>query len=467
MNNKQLKRWEKLVLLVFLLLALDQHKATAQYYFTLDQSIDYALQHSLALSNNQLDVAQSEWKIKEIKSAGLPQLNTKLEYQYFFNLPTQLLPNFISPAVYGVLFQEGIVPPKEVRLGSPLPVQFGTKNNTTASATLSQLVFSGSYLVGLQASKVLKSLTQKQLHRTEKELRKEITKAYYTALVVSENKALIERNLQLLDKALFEASQYYKNGFIEQLDIDKLQLSMSTLMTQIENLNRQVQLTNSVLKFQMSMPLTDSLILVDSLSSYLNAALPTNRSEQRIEFQLLAMQKELNLLNMKRYKMNRLPTVAAFASASANRQSNAFDMFNPRNGWFPTTLFGLNISLNIFDSGLAKAQIQQASIDNKKIANGIEITRQAVALEIAKSKIDYQNAVNSLNGETRNMALAEKIYTKTRIKYKEGVGSSTEVTQAEGAMFQSQSAYINAIYQLLLAKTDLNAAFGGFESDNQ
>jgi outer membrane protein TolC len=284
---------------------------------------------------------------------------------------------------------------------------------------------------------------------------------------VNENKTLVERNLQLLDRAIFEANQYYKNGFIEQLDIDKLQLTMSTLMTQIENLNRQAQLTNSVLKFQMSMPQTDSLVLLDSLKQLMNANLPSDRSATRIEYDLLNTQRELNQLNIKRYKMSRLPTVAAFASASANRQSNKFDMLNPKNGWFPTTLFGLSISLNIYDGGMINAQKQQALIDDYKIKNGIEITKQLIALEIAKAKIEYQNASNQLNSEMKNMELAQKIYDKTRIKYKAGVGSSTEVTQAEGAFFQTQTAYINAIYQLLIAKTDLTAAYGGFESTNQ
>lgn len=439
----------------------------AQNAYTLQEATDYAIQHSIQRANIDIDLAHDDAKIKEYRAMGLPQLKAEGQYQRFINIPTQMMPDFISPAVYGVLMQEGLIAPKAIDMDGTFPVQFGSKNNASASATLSQLVFSGSYIVAIEASKQLKELTKTQITTVERDIRRNVAKAYFTVLVVKENKSILEKNIQLLERSIFETKEYYKNGFVEKLDIDKLQLTLNTILTQLENTEKQLELAQNVLKFQMSMDLNSPILLSDRLEDFdkENVAILNDESEYRNEFKTLEVSKKLTQLNLKRYKLDRYPTVAAYLNAGVNRQSNKFDYFNPKSRWYPTTIFGVNISVNLYDSGTRKALTQQTQLDLKKIENAILLTRQGISLEKSKAKTDYENALNTLKSTENNLALAEDIYNKTRIKYKEGVGSSIEVTQAESSVFQLQASYINALYQLIISQIDLRYAYGLFDKN--
>jgi len=448
-------------LLLIITIALSNNILFAQQSFTLKQALEYSLLHNLQLDNNQLNIKQTDWQLKEIKSLGLPQVKVSADYQYFIDIPTQFLPDFISPAIYGVLMAEGLIPYKNINTDGLTPVQFGQKNNFTVGIQASQLVFSGNYLIGLEALKTIQELSIKQIKRTTKEIKRDVTKAYYTCLIANENKIMLDKNITLLEKSLKETKEYYKNGFVEQLDIERLELSLQSLLAQTENINRQIKLTEDLLKFQMGLDLHTAIILKDSLSQFTTQSINfIDQSESRIELEILKTQRYLTELNVKKYKSTKWPTIAALASVSANRPSNIFDYYKLKQKFFPTSLIGINVSMPLWDSGTRKAQIQQALIDGLKIDNAMEMMRQGMALEKSKAKTDYDNAMNTINNLKQNIALAQKIYDKTRIKYKEGVGSSIEITQAESKLFETQTSYINAIYQMLIARTDLKNAYG-------
>ena len=265
----------KLVGLLLLLCNTMYAQTNTTFEFSLQQAIDYAMQNQNAVKNAKLDKQISEQKIKETIAIGLPQVNGKATAQKFLDIPTQVIPNFISPSVYGVLIdnnvKDGNGNPIKMPAGgyNNIEAKFGTTFNMSYGVDVSQLIFDGSYLVGLQATNVYKDLTVKALVRTQNEARVAVTKAYYAVLVVQKSRELLDANVTRLKKTLDDTKAYYDNGFAEKIDVDRLTVIYNNIVTERENLERVYLITANVLKFQMGMPIESGLILTDKLDEVL------------------------------------------------------------------------------------------------------------------------------------------------------------------------------------------------------
>ncbi len=442
--------------------------------FSLQQAVSYALKNHLNIRVAEANIRDANWQVKEFTAIGLPQVNGGASYQYNIVIPKSVIPPFFPEQDFTQVqdVNGNLIPVSYTRLdadgnpvfGSPQTLQFGLRQSLAGNINASILAFDGSYFVGLQAAKGLKEMTERQVGITEQEIKYNVSQAYLTAIMARQNKSIIEKNISNLERSLNELKAMNANGFIEQLDVDRLTLSLANLRTELQALTQQTELAETVLKFQMGFPLTDPIELTDDVELLLVAAKPVSADGEidfsnRRELEIMDRNRGLNELNLKRLKAMYLPSVSVFAQAQValNRNNLFTDNDIP---WIPAVVAGVQVNVPIFDGFSKKASIERAKITLEKIEIQKDQFEQATTLQVINARKRYTIAMDRVESQKQNLALAEKIYNVTQVKYREGVGSSIEVSQAERELYQSQANYLNALYDLLQSQVDLSNALG-------
>lgn len=454
------------LLLWSLLTPLTAQQSAQSQSFSLKQAVEYGLANHNSIRSARMDVPYAEAEIKEYQAIGMPKLEGNISYQYFLELPVSFLPDFLTPAVENTLLNYDLITEDQLTPsnGGLFPAQFGTNNSLSASLNFNALIFDGAYFVGLKAIKGLRELRQLQIGIPEQDVAYNIRKAYLAVLVTREGTALVNKNIRNLEKLLAETREIYKNGFAELLDVDRLELSLTNLQTEREVLQRQEQTAITLLKFQMQYPISQPLELTDKIADMpMEVADPALSGaylfDNRIEYQVLKKSFYLNELNIERFRKSYFPSVVGSASYSQSLQRNKlFD--GDEAGFFATSLVGVHINVPIFDGFDRRSKIQKASIDRDKIGLQIRDFEQVMAFQIESSRIAYLNAGDRLKARQKTLAQAERIFSTTQIKWREGVGSSFEVTNAEREVYTAQANLLNAWYDLANAKVDLEKAMG-------
>ncbi|SHI32561.1 Outer membrane protein TolC [Hymenobacter daecheongensis DSM 21074] len=500
---------------------------------SLQQAVDYAVKNKPTLLATRLGEQTARARVGEIKSAGFPQVNVaanladnfKLQ-QSLVSFPVQqtvLTSSDVNAATAGerqVLTTQSLALP-------PQPFAFGLQYAGNAAASVSQLLFDGSYLIGLKAAKVYESLAQKQTQQAEIEVVEQVSKAYYSTLVARERLQLLARNVQRLDTVLYQTDAVFKAGFAEKLDVDRLRVQRNNLVVEQQKAQRLTELSVALLKFQMGLPQEQQVELTDALdAAVIDAgalrqrlgvgsattgggvsglgAVPTvpapagvspeqSRQDQqaafsggrtgqsaaafnynnRIEFSTLETQQALaglDLANRRAGAYPRLLATAAYGfSGSSNRFGELFAFRGPdsRNSagfanqnWFGFGNVGLSLQVPVFDGFRRRYQVQQARIAQQTVERGFETLRQSIDLQDAQSRASLVNALDVLDNQKENLALAADVARVSRIKFQEGVGSNLEVVSAETELRAAQTNYYGAIYDVLVAKVDRDKATG-------
>lgn len=413
--------------------------------FSLQEAQQYAVQHNYEAKKSQMDVAAAQKKLRETLASGLPQVSSTIGYINNLELTTVLIPNFF-----------------EGKFEEKIPVQFGTQHNANLSLTVDQLVFNGSYFVGLKTSKIYRQLADQGLERTQLDVKETVTSTYFLILVSEESQRIIRSNLENLEKTLYEIQERYKEGFVEETDVDLLKISVTALKNNLQNIQKQTLIAYNLLKFQMGMDLDGKLGLKDNLQSILDKvniqkALGAEFDlEQNIDYRLLNTQEKLAGLALQNEKAQYWPTVSAFYTYQQNAFRDAFNFFNFSQDWFRAQIVGVNINIPIFKSGGQKARVQQAAIVLEQAKNAAQQASQGLLLEDTQARNNLESAYENYLNIKQNMGLSEKVYDKTLIKYKEGLASSMDLTQAHDKFLQSQSEYVRAISELLYTKNRLD-----------
>lgn len=430
--------------------------------FSLQQAREYAIMNSYEVKNALTDREIARKTIWETTAIGLPQINGKINYQNMPNVPTMLLPDFITPAIVGVnegLF--GLEPINPVPETQFFPVQFGSKHNADWGITATQLVFSGEYLVGLQASRIFYELSEKALLKTQNDIRASVTKTYYLVLVAGESYKILQELAVNTSNIRKEMEAMLEVGFIEDTDVDQMLLVESSLQNTLNNLSAQIEIAKRLLKFQMGIGLNENIVLTDKLDDVLDMdgvgqmMIKDFQIAKNIEFKLLETQEGLTELSLKRQMSTYLPSVAAFASYSKNAMRNKFNIFNANEPWYPTTVVGLSISVPVFSSGMRMAQVSKARMELEKTRTLKTQVSEGLQLNYRQSLLNLQTAFDSYQTEKKNMALSERIYNKTTIKYREGLSSSLELTQVQNQLLTNQTNYFKSMVDMLNAKAEL------------
>lgn len=422
-----------------------------QEAFSLEQALQYATQNSNSIRLAQLESIGAEGQIQELRATAIPKVSGALGYQHFPQIPQTPLP----AAIFGG------------NEGEFVPVAFGLKNSLSADLNANAILFDPTVFVGIKSAELYRELLIKQMGQTEFELKYNVTKAYLGALIPAKNKEVLDKNIANLEQTLRETSAFFEEGFVEKLDVERLELSLENLRVQAQNVEELVMLSRNLLKFQMGYPIDEPIILTDDIDVLIASTLVSDTEltesnfniENRPEYDVIKAGERLNEMNIKAKESARYPSASAFANHNRILQRN--DLFDSNElDWIPSTVIGASINVPIFNGMTTKHQVQQAEVDLKKTQVELNEFNRAAQLEFQNSKIAYFNAKRTLQSSERSVNLAQKIYDTTQIKYREGVGSSLEVTQAEADLYEAQANYTNSLYELLVAKADLEKALG-------
>lgn len=431
--------------------AFGQSSAGDPITFTLEECLMYAFENSDSIKNAILDQKIAKAQVGETRSAGLPQIEGSASMTKNYIMPVQLIP--------AEVFDPNAEP------GSFVPMQFSPTYTGSATVQWDQMIFDGSYFVGLQAASTYQELSSKAAIKTKIDVAEAVTKAYYAALVAQERMTLAEENFRRLDTLLRETRIMHENGFAEKIEVSRVTVERNNAQVERQKAERAIQLSFALLKFQMNMPLEQPLILGEDLSqievSFNEALINEFEYRDRIEYSQLETNKALAELELKNIQVQYLPKINAYvnigASMGANKSSQLFD-FN--RAWFENGAFGASLTVPVFD-GLNKSyRIQQRKLAIQKTNNSFNTLRQNIDLSIAQSRIKLQDNMEMLEASRENMGLAREVYEVSRIKYQEGVGSNIEVIDAEIAYQEAETNYYNALYDALAAQVELKKALG-------
>lgn len=422
--------------------------ANESYAFTVQQAIDYAYTHQVAVVNANLDTKSAEYRVKETTGIGLPQINGTASFTDYLKIPTTLLPGdfFGAPGTF-------------------VPVKFGVKYNSNVGITGSQILFNGSYLVGLQASKTYKELSTRAYSRAKVEVNVAVAKAYYSVLVSNEQIRLLDANIAQLKQQVEQTTAQNQQGFVEKIDVDRINVLYNNLLTSRNNVLRLLALNYQLLKFQMGMPIEANLVLTDKLTNVTLTPDGTNAMgtdttiyRNRIEYKLQETQVKLNQLDLKNKKAAYLPTLSANGAYTASYQNDSFSQLYKNN--FPSAYVGLSLNVPIFNGFQRKYQVAQSRITVQQAQNTLRNMQNALSLEASQANVNYLNGLQTLENQRRNQDLAREVLRVSKIKYQQGVGSSIEVTQAQTALEDADNKYIQGLYDALVSKVDLDRAYG-------
>ncbi len=410
--------------------------------FSVDEAVAYAYEHNAQIKNAYYETGKASQEVRKQLATGLPQISAQVQYQNFIALPVSLIP---------AEFFGG-------KPGEFAEVQFGTSNNLNATINASQMIFNGNYFVGLKAAEMYKELSQKQYEASKFDVRASVVKAYYSVVIMQENIKILKKNLATMEKLYSETKAMYTEGFIEEIEVDRLTLSLNSLRQELESLERQKKLSEGILKFQMGYPYEEKIELSDSLSTLLPSELSIlNESKEfksTLQNDILEQNIELTGMNIKNLKAAYLPKANVFFSASENAQRNEFNFLDFNQPWYENVVWGVNLSVPIWDSFQKRAGIQKEKINQQQQINNWNQAAQAYRMKTEQKRTALMNAWSKLENSRENQKLANKIFEVAVKKYEEGVGSSLELDNARSAYFRSSSNYINAMYDFLVAKVE-------------
>jgi outer membrane protein TolC len=434
--------------------AFAQEKRT----MTLEQCIEYAYQNTALMQKSVLDEQIAEARVKETIGIGLPQINGSAQLLYNFELRPAFLPAFF-------LSQGSGSPPDPDAEFVPVRGIFAPRYQGDAGITVSQLIFNGSYFVGLQASKTYKELTKKTTASNKVTIAENVTKAYFSLLVAKERAKLIDANIARLDSLIKDVKALNKQGFAENIEVTRLEVTANNLRAEKMKVERLIELSQELLKFQMGMPVQEKIEVTGSLRDYQLEQIPDGEVradyKNRAEYQVLETAIALTKLDLKNKQVGAYPSLVAIGqmgyATGARYFSNIGDFSNR---WLGYGTVGLQLNLPIFNGMQRKYKVEQNRIEILKLEQDKRNLEKAIDFQTTQAQITLKNALTTLEAQKRNMELAKEVLRVSEIKYKQGVGSSVEIINAETAYKEAETNYFAALYDALIAKVDLDKALG-------
>jgi outer membrane protein len=447
------------VIVLFAPLSLSAQSDSAMR-FSLKEAQDYAIQNFYISKNAKLDIEKAKKVVMETTAIGLPQVNASASWAYIpGTIPTidfgSSIGASLNPA-FSDLISKGYLNPDSLPTGGE-PTPIAEKSTITYGFTVSQLIFSGEYIVGLQASRVYKSLSEEINDKTEIGLNESVANAYFSILILKENQQILENTIVNLRASLSQSQAYFKAGFIEDTDVDQLNLVLINTENGLKTIERQQEILNQLFKYQLGIVTDNSFELTDNLDNLILSNIVSDSAyqfvlENNIDYKLLDTQERLMELSLNRQRTKYLPTIAGFYQYQEKNKKPAFD-FTMKH------LIGVSIQVPIFQSGSRMATTSQARIELEKAQNAKEQEVQRIQMEATQASYNYRTALEKFENGKINVQLSENIYSKTLEKFRQGMVSSLDLTTINNQYLQAQAAYATSIQELLSAKIKLDKAF--------
>ena len=435
---------KKQIIILFFIVRL----ISAQEYpqsLSIEEAVSFAIENNSEIKNakREIDKAYKE-KWKTI-SEGLPQVKANFDYTNFLELPVSLIPAQFFGGQEGEFTE----------------VSFGTEQNLVGSARISQLLFDGSYLVGVKATETYLKISDNALEKTTLEVKKQVTNSYVNTLLSEANVDFIEKNITTLNKTLNETKKLYQNGLIEEESIEQLEITLSELKSQRNFAAQYSLLLMDVLKILLGYNENDTLTLKSSLESVVNSQIlemPKLESwdiNSNIDVKIANNNVEYKRLEYKLEQSKSLPKLSTFISGAYTGNSNSFTFYNQNQKWFGSALIGVSIDVPIFSSLGRSASSQMAKISYEQSKTNLETAQQQIKVSAKNAKANYELAIDNLYATKSTMSLAERIENKNQIKFSQGMVSSFELRQAQIQLYNSQKKYLDALKNLVSKKIEL------------
>ena len=432
---------QKLVLFFVIIWGLGLHAQEKSMRISLNEAIDFAIENSYNTKASKNGISSAKETVRETSATGLPQINASFDYQNFLKQPVSLA-DFNDDGI-----DEQFV--------------FGKKQNLSASVTLSQLIFDGSYLVALQASKAYLKISEQANEKTEILTREAVVNAYGAVLVAEKSLLILAGNVNILEKNLHDTQKIYENGFNEQEDVEQLEITLGTLKNQRNNLEKMKGIAYQMLNLALGNSINTALVLTDSLDTLattnidLGLLSETFNFSNHIDFKIAENDRESKRLLMQLERSKALPSLSAFVNYGNQAFSDSFSFFNRSQQWFDSSLLGVSLKVPIFSSFSRKARTAQARIALETSDIRLEETKQRLSLMAQKAKNEYQLSVENYTTAKRNVQLSERIEKKQRIKFFEGISSSFDLLQAQNQLYTQQQNYVQSMLDVIAKKVAL------------
>jgi len=441
------------LIIFFGLFSITSFAQEKQLSFTLEEAIQYALENNRAIKNATRDIEAAEKQKWETTTIGLPHISATIDYQNWLKQGSAFLP--------AILLSDQLRDDLGLGINDQFPAVFGTKQTLNATATLNQLLFDGSYIVGLQSAKVFLEISKNAKEKTDLEVRKAIINAYGNVLLTEESVKITENNKIVLEKNLNETQKIYENGLTEEENVEQLQITLSQINNNLNNANRLKDISYKMLNILLGIDLNSTILLKDNLESLTNQHISLGlleideNIENSIDYKIAINDKRSKELLLKLEKSKALPQLTAFINGGYSGNNENFDFLNSNQQWFGSSLLGVSLNVPIFSSLKRSAATQRAKINLEKSKTDLAETEQQLKFQIASAKSNYMFAIESYKTAKRNLTLAERIEKKNQIKFFEGIGSGFELRQAQTQLYTSQQEYLKAMLDVINNKTEL------------
>lgn len=428
----------KLILIFSLLLIIKGFSQETTQTFSLQEAIDYALENNRTAKNASRDIDAAKKQKWETIASGLPQIDGKINYT-----------NNIKQQFPGIDFNGDNV------------IDFGAKQNVTPSVTLNQLIFDGSYLVGLQSAKVFLEISKNAKTKTDLQVRKNVINAYGNVLLATESIKLLESNILILEKNLNETTKIYENGLGDEESVEQLQITLSSVKSNLNKTQRLKKITYQLLNITLGIDIDTPTALTDTLETLTlqNMSLSLLEIETNvantIDYQIAENDKVSKELLVKLEQSRVLPTLSGFITSSYIGNNDKFRFTDNNQFWAGTAAFGFNLDIPIFGSGIKSARTQRAKINLEKAKDDLTETEQQIKLQIESAKSDYQFSIEEYDNKKENLNLSERIERKNQTKFYEGIASSFELRQAQTQLYTAQQEFLQAMLDVINNKASL------------
>ena len=412
---------------------------------SLNEAIEFGLSNNRSIINADREILKAKKERWKTIAIGLPQISSEINYQNFLEMPVSLVPAEFFGGQMGT-FSELI---------------FGTEQNMIGSVKMEQLLFDGSYLVGIEASRIYLKISENLFEKTNLEVKKLITTTYTNVLIAQFNISFLEKNKKNLEVNLKEIHELFKNGFEEEESVEQMQLSLSQVSSNLKYAQNLMKITEEMVKFVIGYPTEKPLSLRSNLEDIFNEGLYfktipeiTNISNN-IDIKIADNNVKSEALQFKYEKSKSLPKLSGFINQTYTGNSNEFTFADRDQKWYGSSLVGLNLKIPLFSSLGRSAISQKAKISLDQAITELKETQERIRIEVNAAYNDYDLAVDNYFTEKENLRLAERIEKKNQIKFFEGVVQSFELRMSQMQLYNAQNNFVTAIHSVINKKTQL------------
>ena len=422
---------------------------------SLEEAIAFGLTHNRSIINADREIQKAKKEKWKTIATGLPQISSEVNYQNFLEMPVSLVPAEFFGGNPGE-FRE---------------LTFGTEQNMIGTLKMEQLIFDGSYLVGLQATKVYLAISENLFEKTNLDVKKMVTNLYSNVLLAKYNIRFLEKNKASLENNFQEIHQMFINGFEEQESVEQIQLSLAQTNSQLKYAKNLLKIQQEMLKFVIGYPIETTLKLSDELDDIFNEdlyfeSLPnTDNIDNNIDIRIADNNVKSEALKLKLEQSKALPKVNAFINQTYTGNSNEFTFTNSDQKWYGSSLLGLNVKIPIFSSLGRSANTQKAKISLDQAKTQLEETQSKIRIDVNAALNEYQLAIDNYYTEKENLRLAERIEQKNQTKFFEGMIQSFELRLAQLQLYSAQSNFVNAIQKVITNKIELETLLNQSKTD--